>query len=260
MQIIIDEEFKSLLPALDSETYARLEENLLQHGCRDAVVLWNGTLIDGHNRYEICTKHGIPFNTVDKEFDSREEVLIWIISTQVARRNLSPMQLTHFRGLHYRAVKKLRGRYDRKDHIRHSDGYAEWTSQKLGDEYNVSSRTMERDAKVSEAIDSIGVISAEAKGKILSGEVSVDKKVLERLSSKQPEEILKMTSEIEDGTYVRSKQESPAQPEEGYTDIRKITDTFYSEIRKLTKSGDKAGRKTALRIYIDTLEELYRKI
>jgi len=51
--IIIDEEFKALLPALDKDTYAMLEENLLKNGCRDSIVLWGDILIDGHNRYEI---------------------------------------------------------------------------------------------------------------------------------------------------------------------------------------------------------------
>ncbi|MCL2680008.1 MAG: hypothetical protein FWF11_00805 [Coriobacteriia bacterium] len=109
-QIIIDDEFKYLLPPLDAETYAALEANLLQHGCRDALVLWDNILIDGHNRYEILSKHGLPFNTISKDFDSREEVLIWIVSTQVARRNLSPLHLSHYRGLHYKADKKMHGR------------------------------------------------------------------------------------------------------------------------------------------------------
>jgi hypothetical protein len=45
-------------------------------GCRDPLVLWNGILIDGYNRYKICTENNIPFKTIDKEFASREEVLI----------------------------------------------------------------------------------------------------------------------------------------------------------------------------------------
>ena len=56
-KIIIDEEFRDLLPALDEEIYKALEENLLQNGCRDAVVLWDGILIDGHNLYEDFRLH-----------------------------------------------------------------------------------------------------------------------------------------------------------------------------------------------------------
>ena len=79
--IIIDEEFRSLLPALDKVTFALLEENLLENGIRDPLVLWNNILIDGYNRYSLSKKHAIPFTTVNKEFDSRDDVLIWIIST-----------------------------------------------------------------------------------------------------------------------------------------------------------------------------------
>ena len=48
--IIIDEDIKCLMPTLDKETYALLEENILENGCRDALTLWDGILIDGFNR------------------------------------------------------------------------------------------------------------------------------------------------------------------------------------------------------------------
>jgi len=107
--IIIDDEFKILLPRLDDETYRLLEENILEYGCRVPLILWNGILIDGYNRLQICTEHNIPFNTTDMEFDSREDALIWIIENQISRRNLTPIQLSHFRGLHYLADKKTQG-------------------------------------------------------------------------------------------------------------------------------------------------------
>lgn len=84
----IDVEFKSLIPPLTYEEKKMLEESILNEGCRDAIVLWDDTIIDGHNRYEICTKHGIPFETVNREFESRNEVIEWIIKNQFGRRNL----------------------------------------------------------------------------------------------------------------------------------------------------------------------------
>jgi N6-adenosine-specific RNA methylase IME4 len=85
----IDKEFRSLIPQLTAEEYAGLEQSVIAEGCRDALITWKGTLIDGHNRYEICTKHGIPFNTSEKAFESREKVIEWIILNQFGRRNLS---------------------------------------------------------------------------------------------------------------------------------------------------------------------------
>lgn len=84
----IDVEFQSLIPPLTYEEKKMLEESILSEGCRDAIVVWNDTIIDGHNRYEICTKHGIPFETVNREFESRNEVIEWIIKNQFGRRNL----------------------------------------------------------------------------------------------------------------------------------------------------------------------------
>lgn len=85
----IDQEFKSLMPALTNEEYRQLEENIIKEGCRDALVTWNDTLIDGHQRYEICTKNNIPFKTVAKELENREEVIVWIIKNQLGKKNMS---------------------------------------------------------------------------------------------------------------------------------------------------------------------------
>ena len=51
-EVAIDEEFRALLPTLDGEKFRLLEESILQHGCRAPLVLWNGILIDGYNRYQ----------------------------------------------------------------------------------------------------------------------------------------------------------------------------------------------------------------
>ena len=84
----VDSEFKNLIPPLSPEERQGLESSLLKEGCRDALVLWGEILVDGHNRYEICTQHDIPFKTVQREFKSRDEVIEWIILNQFGRRNL----------------------------------------------------------------------------------------------------------------------------------------------------------------------------
>lgn len=89
MNIHIDPEFKELIPQPIKEDYDRLEESLLKDGCRDPLILWGNTLVDGHNRYEICTKHNIEFETIQKDFDDRNEAKIWMIENQLARRNVS---------------------------------------------------------------------------------------------------------------------------------------------------------------------------
>lgn len=86
--ITIDREFRELIPPLSSEEYETLEKSIVDEGCRDALILWGDVLIDGHNRYEICKRHGIEFSTVQKEFASRNDVIVWMIKNQLGRRNL----------------------------------------------------------------------------------------------------------------------------------------------------------------------------
>ncbi|MDR2569502.1 MAG: hypothetical protein LBD23_04270, partial [Oscillospiraceae bacterium] len=112
-EIILDEEFERILPKLDEQVLLGLENNLLEFGCLMPLVLWNGILIDGYNRYSILSKHNLPFNTINMEFNSREDVKIWIIEHQVSQRNLNPMQLCYYRGLHYNLEKRSHGEIER---------------------------------------------------------------------------------------------------------------------------------------------------
>ena len=88
----IDDEFASLIPALTEDEYKRLEASILNEGCRDAIVLWGEIIIDGHNRYKICSEHNIEFSTIQKEFVSRDEVKLWMLQNQLSRRNLNDFQ------------------------------------------------------------------------------------------------------------------------------------------------------------------------
>ena len=85
----VDPEFKSLIPPLTTEEFAQLERNILEEGCRDPLVVWKDTMVDGHNRYDICTKRGLPFKKIQKEFESRDKAKEWIILNQFGRRNLT---------------------------------------------------------------------------------------------------------------------------------------------------------------------------
>lgn len=87
--LVIDFEFQSLIPPLSDDEFKRLEKSILAEGVRDPIITWNGTIIDGHNRYTVCQKHGIKFNTAPRKFASRDAAKIWIIENQFARRNLS---------------------------------------------------------------------------------------------------------------------------------------------------------------------------
>lgn len=88
----IDDDFRSLIPPLTDDEYSRLERSIIAEGVRDPIITWNGTIVDGHNRYRICQEHGIAFKTAEIVFGSKDAAKIWIIENQFARRNLNSYQ------------------------------------------------------------------------------------------------------------------------------------------------------------------------
>jgi hypothetical protein len=93
MNITVNEELRAYIDPLTPDEHAALERSILAEGCRDALVLWGEVLVDGHNRYGICQKHGIAFNTVQNtRFASMADVHLWMIDQHLGRRSVSDFQ------------------------------------------------------------------------------------------------------------------------------------------------------------------------
>lgn len=189
--IIIDPEFQRLLMPLAPEEYAQLERNIVDFGCKSPLQLWDGILIDGHNRYEICGKHGIKFGVEYVDLVDRKDAHDWIINNQLGRRNVTPEQASYLRGKRYNAEKNSlggnRGNQYTKVANPQNEGLA--TAQKLADEYHVGRATIERDAKFAEAVDAIADNAGEdARRAILSGESNLSKKEVLQVAELEPEQ------------------------------------------------------------------------
>lgn len=87
--LTIDPEFQSLIPPLSEDEFSQLEENCKRDGILDSLKVWNGILIDGHNRYSISRKWDLNYQVEEMDFSDREAVIHWIILNQFGRRNLS---------------------------------------------------------------------------------------------------------------------------------------------------------------------------
>ena len=89
-ELTINDEFRNLLPQLSDDEFSALEKNIVDEGgIHSPIIVWNNTIIDGHNRYAICTKNNIKFHTEERRFSNEGEVKIWIIRNQFARRNIN---------------------------------------------------------------------------------------------------------------------------------------------------------------------------
>src|SRR5262245_50960759 len=136
----IDPEFASLIPALAPDELARLEALILLEGCRDPLVIWEeeNVLLDGHNRYRICTKHRLPFNIDYRSFRTREAARDFILHRKLGRRNISPDAASYLRGKRYLEMKRQGARTD----LTSGQNVQKWASERLGEEHKVSEKTI----------------------------------------------------------------------------------------------------------------------
>jgi len=145
----IDPELSSLIRPLQPEEYEKLKESILAEGIRDPLVVWRGILVDGHHRYKIAQEYGLEFRTVEIDLPDKEAAKEWIITNQLGRRNLTPMEASYYRGKLYESRKLSRGG-DRKSNYQ-NDSLKD-TAKEVSKEYSVSYATVFRDAEFSRAV------------------------------------------------------------------------------------------------------------
>jgi len=148
-QLIINPELRDLLPPLSPAQFEKLEAEIVQDGCTDPLILWNDILIDGHNRYEICTKHKIEYQTTQKKFSSLDEVKLWMWTHQDGRRNLTLFGRVEFslKIKHIIAAKSKERqgkRNDLKNDFGQNSARSKKTRQQLAEFANVSHDTVDR--------------------------------------------------------------------------------------------------------------------
>lgn len=189
----IDNELRDLIPALTTDEYEQLEQNILEEGIRDSLIVWDKTIVDGHNRYNIALEHGLNYEVEEREFEDKNEVINWMIDNQLGRRNLSPQQQSYLRGKRYTQEKKTRGGTGANQFTSEEIGQnvpSANTAEKLAKQYGVTDRTIKRDEHFSKGVDNISRYQPELKNEILSGKSDFTNKEVQSFSKiKEPEEI-----------------------------------------------------------------------
>lgn len=233
VKLTIDPEFRQLIRPLRRREYTLLEESILADGCRDPIVIWNNVIVDGHNRYEICSRHNVPFKTVSKNFECREAALVWICANQLGRRNLTEETRKYLIGVQYESEKIVsrihnqagRNQYSpspkpgREENTR---GHRHQTAIRIAEENHVSPGSVQKYAVFSRAIDEIREKEPMLVPKILSGQYKLslnnvldmadlpqeDLRRLNRKIDKDPGQFMQYRSARP--TLVGSKGEHPA--------------------------------------------------
>lgn len=82
-------ELANLFPLMDESQYSDLVADIKENGLVESIVLHEGKILDGRNRYNACNDAGVEPNFVEYE---GEDALSYVISLNLNRRHLNESQ------------------------------------------------------------------------------------------------------------------------------------------------------------------------
>jgi ParB-like chromosome segregation protein Spo0J len=191
--IMIDPTLQSLIPPLTPQEYDQLEANLRADGCHDPLIVWQERqiLLDGHHRLEICERHGLDYRLQEISLLDFAAAKAWMIANQLGRRNLTPEQMSYYRGEQYNLQKQQGKRTDLT--LDHTDTKSRNTAQRLADHHHVSEPTIKRDGAYATAVDTLAeMVGPEVRQALISRDLKLtqhDVKLLGTLLTASPETV-----------------------------------------------------------------------
>ncbi len=196
MELRTDFEFENKIPPLSADELTRLQDSIIAEGrLISPIVVWNGIVVDGHNRYRFIQQHPeIEYEIYEKDFDDRNEAIAWICKNQLGRRNLTPEQKKYLIGKQYEAEKQAVGG-DRKSKYQ-NDTLNENTGERIAKQNNISRISVIRAEGYAKAVDLADEAVPGIKNEILSGNVNATDAEIMCIAKAAPEERLALVEKL----------------------------------------------------------------
>lgn len=211
MELRIDPEFESRIPPLTDDEFTQLEENILADGVIiSPIIVWDGVIIDGHNRFRIVKKHPhISFTTCERTFSDRHEALAWICKNQLGRRNLTFQQKKYLIGRQYES-EKISDAFHGNQHIKVHSGSGQnvhhhKTAERIAEENDINEKTVRRAAQYSRAVDLADEVEPGIRKEILSGAIKATDKEITAFASADPNDRPALIEELRKPPKLRKK-------------------------------------------------------
>ena len=216
LHLTIDPEFASIIPPLREEEQKQLEENILADGVViNPLIVWNGVIVDGHNRYRILQHHPeLQFTTYEKAFSDRYEAIAWICKNQLGRRNLTLQQFKYLMGHQYKAEKTAYGG-DRKNNAPRSSYQngnlilKEKTCERIAAENGVARNTVIRAEQFANGVDAAEEAVPGIKQEILTGSIKPTEKAVAAIAKAPPEERPALVQQLRQTKEPEKPEEKP---------------------------------------------------
>ena len=236
LHLTIDPEFASIIPPLREEEQKQLEENILADGVViNPLIVWNGVIVDGHNRYRILQQHPeLQFTTYEKAFSDRYEAIAWICKNQLGRRNLTLQQFKYLMGHQYKAEKTAYGG-DRKNNAPKSSYQngnlilKEKTCERIAAENGVARNTVIRAEQFANGVDAAEEAVPGIKQEILTGSIKPTEKAVAAIAKAPPEErpaLVQQLRQVKEPEKVEEKPKPKRSAAETLQAIQDISDNM----------------------------------
>lgn len=207
MDLMIDQEFADKIPPLTKEEFEQLEANILADGVViNPLIVWNGVIVDGHNRYRILQMHPeIPYQIHEKEFSDRFEVIAWICKNQLGRRNLTPAQRKYLIGKQYEAekaaIRNTSGvnQYSSTDEVSGQNVHkppALKTSERIAKEIGTNERYVRRAEEFARGLDAAEEVSPGIKQEVFSGALKTTDSDVAAIARASPDDRLELVENL----------------------------------------------------------------
>ena len=243
----IDPEFEAEIPPLTEDEFDLLKQNILSEGrLLSPLIIWNGTIIDGHNRYRILLEHPeIDYETLDKDFPDRFAASAWICKNQLGRRNLTPEQRIYLIGKQYAAMKESRGG-ERSNSDKHGpDGRFTAKSQnetlrsdesagtRIAQDNNVARSTVLRAEQYAMGVDAADEALPGIRRELLAGSIKPTRDAVAAIARAAPEDRAELAEQLRQPRAKPEKTEEPEEfDDEGFEESESAVDTVPVRIPK----------------------------
>ena len=240
-RLIIDPEFRDKIPPLTEDEFSLLEENILSDGAVfSPLIVWDGTILDGHNRYEIIQKHPELTYAVHKlSFANRYEALSWICKNQLGRRNLTPQQKKYLIGQRYEAEKQAVA-FHGNQHTASDESGADKkcphqnsrhvTQSRIAKETNTSASYVREAGTFAKGVDAAEEALPGIKQEILTGTIKPTASAVAAVAKADPEERLRLAADLKKSKDDKGKKPRPAYHKAPPTTSRKAEMQRIAEI------------------------------
>ena len=212
--------FENLTIPLTEKQEDELAASLIREGCRHPIAVWQGTILDGHKRYRICTLEHIAFSVNEVEFGTEEEAIAWVCRKRTEGLSRNSQAFRYLMGKWYlseviinRSLKKPRapavGNYYERRGNR--------TSIQMSKETGLHHSTLEKYGSYATALDVLIRTEPELLNLVMSGDILVSQEEtleLSHMEDKDRREGIRRFLKQAKSRYIKDDRKAEKQAEE----------------------------------------------